>query len=87
MKQVQEHKEEVRRMFGAAEKCSEKLSLIDSIQRLGLSYHFEDEINEILDHIKSCDTVDEEDENLYIIALRFRLLRQQGFFVSCGKSR
>lgn len=85
-KQLEELKEEVRSMFAAIEKSSEKLSLIDSIQRLGLSYHFEHEINEVLKLMQNPCNVDEEDEDLYIMTLRFRLLRQQGFFVSCGKS-
>ncbi|CAK9321703.1 unnamed protein product [Citrullus colocynthis] len=82
-KQFQEVKEEVRSMFAAAEKSSERLRLIDSIQRLGLSYHFEDEINEILEHIQNSSKVDDDEEDLYIIALRFRLLRQHRYYVSC----
>ncbi|TYK00862.1 putative terpene synthase 2 isoform X1 [Cucumis melo var. makuwa] len=84
LKKLEELKEAARSMFVAAEKHSDKLCLIDSIQCLGLSYHFEDEINEILDQIQNSAHVDEEDEeDLYIIALKFRLLRQQGFPVSC----
>ncbi|CAK9321702.1 unnamed protein product [Citrullus colocynthis] len=52
MKQVQEHKEEVRRMFGAAEKCSETLSLIDSIQRLGIFNKFTNERGDFKESIK-----------------------------------
>ncbi|PON90389.1 Squalene/phytoene synthase [Trema orientale] len=62
---------------------SEKLELIDAIQRLGVSYYFEKEIEAVLlqmynnlhdyDDQKCCD-----DDGLYIVALRFRLLRQQG---------
>ncbi|XP_022143532.1 (-)-germacrene D synthase-like isoform X2 [Momordica charantia] len=82
-KQLEEQREEVRRMLEAAEKCSEKLSLIDSIQRLGLSYHFEGEINEILEHMQNDSCNLDDDEDIYIVALRFRLLRQQGYSVSC----
>ena len=84
-KKLQELKEEVRSMFVTTKKFSKKLSLIDSIQCLGLSYHFDDEINEVLMLMKNPCNVDDEHEDLYITALRFRLLRQQGFFVSCGK--
>lgn len=86
MKQVEEMTEAVRSMFGDAKKCSEKLSLIDLIQRLGLYYYFEDEINEVLGLMHNASNLDEEDVDLYTMALRFRLLRQKGFFVSCGKS-
>lgn len=44
-KQLQELKKEVRSMFATIVKSSEKQNLIDSIQRLGLSYHFDDEID------------------------------------------
>ena len=65
----------------------EKLELIDVIQRLGVSYHFENEIKEVLQQIidNQWEHGDDNDE-LYTVALRFRLLRQQGYNVSCGES-
>lgn len=66
----------------------EKLKLIDSIQRLGVSYHFETEIDQILEHIYTTYSIllsKESGENLYTTALLFRLLRQQGYQISCGK--
>ncbi|KAL0399290.1 UNVERIFIED_CONTAM: Beta-caryophyllene synthase [Sesamum radiatum] len=63
---------------------SQKLELIDSIQRLGVSYHFEEEIDKSLQYMH--DTYLEcssEDDDLHTVALRFRLLRQQGYRVTC----
>ncbi|CAK9321700.1 unnamed protein product [Citrullus colocynthis] len=80
-KEVQKLKEEVMSVLVAAEKSSDKLNLIDSIQRLGLSYHFEREINETLHHMQKPSMVD-NDEHIYGTALRFRLLRQQGYSIS-----
>ncbi|GFS29280.1 terpene synthase 21 [Actinidia rufa] len=58
------------------------LNLIDGIQRLGVSYHFTTEIEAALKHIyETCDHGHFDD--LYTVALFFRLLRQQGFPVSC----
>ncbi|KAK7257311.1 hypothetical protein RIF29_31185 [Crotalaria pallida] len=72
----------------AVEDPIEKLNLIDTIQRLGVSYHFENAIEAILGDIHKNNTpftnVNDEDGDLYIIALCFRLLRQQGYNVSCG---
>ncbi|CAN6715605.1 unnamed protein product [Malus baccata var. baccata] len=78
---VQELKEEVRRMpTKSPENVSQKLNMIDDIQRLGVSYHFGNEIEEILQKIyKSSYDLDD----LYTAALRFRLLRQQGYNISC----
>lgn len=70
------------------EKPSQKLNLIDALQRLGVSYHFENEIEETLQqlHMTLHDSDDQEnDDDLYIVALQFRLLRQQGYYISCGK--
>ncbi|KAL0281822.1 UNVERIFIED_CONTAM: Germacrene-D synthase, partial [Sesamum radiatum] len=57
---------------------SHKLELIDSIQRLGVSYHFEEEIEKSLqcmhDTYLGCSS---EDNDLRTVALRFRLLRQK----------
>lgn len=75
-----------------AEKPSQILQLIDDIQRLGVSYHLENEIDQVLQQIRKnfsgeChDDQENADDNLYTAALRFRLLRQQGYKVSCGKS-
>uniref|UniRef100_A0A2N9HVV0 Terpene synthase N-terminal domain-containing protein n=1 Tax=Fagus sylvatica TaxID=28930 RepID=A0A2N9HVV0_FAGSY len=61
-----------------------QLELIDILQKLGLSYHFEDEINKLLksiyNNVSNNDTWDKE--GLYAAALKFRLLRQHGYNVS-----
>ncbi|KAG7953730.1 hypothetical protein I3843_12G124000 [Carya illinoinensis] len=85
LEQVQKLKEEVRRMLMAPiDKSSQKLELIDAIQRLSKSYHFEIEIDSILQEIHKYYYYSEDeskisDHDLYTIALRFRLLRQQGY--------
>ncbi|KAL7000244.1 isoprene synthase [Sarracenia purpurea var. burkii] len=59
------------------------LELIDNIQRLGLGYHFKNNIKRALDRIVSFEQSDEgEDKSLHGTALRFRLLRQHGYDVS-----
>lgn len=64
------------------DKTFQKLCLIDVVQRLGVAYHFEKEIEDALEELyhEHCD----DDSNLCNIALRFRLLRQQGYNVPCG---
>lgn len=88
-------KEEVRKMLiRTPDKSCRKMELIDTIQRLGLAYHFEREIEEWLlsimleaYHDHDHDQAEPEDGNdLHKLALRFRLLRQHGHYVSCGKS-
>ncbi|KAH0649958.1 hypothetical protein KY284_029870 [Solanum tuberosum] len=65
----------------------EKLELINTIQCLGVVYHFEREIEEALSYM--CTHYHEEYwiGDLHDIALCFRLLRQQGYYVSCGWKR
>ncbi|XP_017972632.1 PREDICTED: (-)-alpha-terpineol synthase-like [Theobroma cacao] len=61
----------------------EQLELIDSLQRLGLSYHFENEIKTILDSISADHIyVAWKKDNLHAIAIEFRLLRQHGYKVT-----
>nr|WBW04473.1 terpene synthase [Ficus esquiroliana] len=80
--EVQKMKEEVKRMFAvAAPNPSETLELIDTIQRLGLDYHFEDEISEKLRENKKI-SLDKYNSDLHIVSLWFRLLRQEGYNVS-----
>ncbi|KAL7122289.1 hypothetical protein ACP275_01G036100 [Erythranthe tilingii] len=78
-------KEEARNMLISCEsKLSEKLVLIDTIERLGLSYHFENEIEQQLalafnaygSHLKILEP-DQEKDDLSFVALQFRLLRQR----------
>ncbi|KAB2059402.1 hypothetical protein ES319_A11G300600v1 [Gossypium barbadense] len=82
-KQHEELKEQVRRMIKLAmdDGLLHKLHLIDAIKRLGLSYHFEREIEEALHNIYEHDYKD--DKTLGAISLRFRLLRENGFSVQC----
>ncbi|CAJ1961784.1 unnamed protein product [Sphenostylis stenocarpa] len=60
------------------------LELIDDIQRLGLHYKFEDDINNALHRIVSTQNLKDESQkkSLHETALLFRLLRQHGFDVS-----
>ncbi|KAL9454270.1 hypothetical protein AB3S75_009796 [Citrus x aurantiifolia] len=81
-----ELKKEIRRMLKALNKTSHTLELIDAIQRLGVSYHFESEIDEILGKMHEAygdgDLWDNENDKLYYIALQFRLFRQNGYRIS-----
>ncbi|KAJ4705688.1 Terpene synthase [Melia azedarach] len=79
-------KEEVRRKITATviDKCTQKslLQLIDAVQRLAVAYHFEKEIEDALVKIFE-KNIDDGDDDLYTVSLRFRLLRQQGLMISC----
>ncbi|KAI8552711.1 hypothetical protein RHMOL_Rhmol06G0287800 [Rhododendron molle] len=66
-----------------ADKPSQKLNLIDAIQRLGVAYHFETEIEIALLDIYETYHEMANNEDLYFVALSFRLLRQHGHPVSC----
>ena len=62
---------------------SHRLKFIDAIQRLGVAYHFESEIEEALERMHAAFR--DHDGDLYNVAFGFRLLRQHGYKVSCGK--
>lgn len=80
--EIVKQREEVRRMF-AEDSLIHKLDLIDAVQRLGVGYHFEKEIDESLHHLYEGSCLKWNDSNLRTVALRFRLLRQHGYRVSC----
>ncbi|CAL8151417.1 unnamed protein product [Prunus armeniaca] len=85
--EVEELKEVVRRevFTTSAGDFSHQLKFIDAIQRLGMAYHFESEIEEALERMHAAfhDHDFSDDGDLYNVALGFRLLRQHGYKVSC----
>ncbi|KAJ6874840.1 valencene synthase-like [Populus alba x Populus x berolinensis] len=81
LQEIEKLREQFKREL-LASNSSQKLDLIDAIQRLGVAYHFETEIEEALQHIYN-NRIDMEDDDLYNTALGFRLLRQHGYNVSC----
>nr|WKC16864.1 terpene synthase 3 [Freesia hybrid cultivar] len=74
-------KEAVNHLLYKETKLEDKLELIDALQRLGLSYQFEEEIKIILGSI-SIKNVSTDPNSLHATALLFRLLRENGFQIS-----
>ncbi|XP_022870572.1 probable terpene synthase 11 [Olea europaea var. sylvestris] len=72
--------ERTRRELQRSTKLVETLKLIDNLQRLGIAYYFEDDINVILDRFS--DGLSNED--LFTTALCFRLLRDNGYKTGSG---
>ncbi|XP_020598459.1 (-)-germacrene D synthase-like [Phalaenopsis equestris] len=58
------------------------LQLIDALQRLGISYHFEEQIDKKLRDIYDHNYGESHEINLQAAALKFRLLRQHGYRVT-----
>lgn len=60
------------------------LEMIDDLQRLGVFYHFEDEIKKVLEKVYNSSFDDWYKKDLHAIALKFRLMRQHGFNIPQG---
>ncbi|KAL4012925.1 hypothetical protein IC575_025071 [Cucumis melo] len=66
------------------------LEVVDELQRLGISYHFQMEINQILEIINGRFNNGEEglewnnNRSLYATSLHFRILRQHGYHIPEG---
>ncbi|XP_047250906.1 (-)-camphene/tricyclene synthase, chloroplastic-like [Capsicum annuum] len=85
VKRFNELKKEIKKnlMMVKGSQELEKLELIDNLQRLGVSYHFKDEIMQILKSIHDqSSSAAATGDSLYHTSLKFRLLRQHGFHVS-----
>lgn len=78
-------KEEVKHMIisTTGNDTTEKICLIDTLERLGISYHFEEEIEVQISKLFNLNVIQEEDD-LYSVSLYFRLFRQHGYPISCG---
>ncbi|OMO93675.1 hypothetical protein CCACVL1_06399 [Corchorus capsularis] len=77
---LEEVKESARKLLVSTKDPHEQLDLIDTLQRLGVAYHFEREIKHILAQLVDPNIADD----LRTVALQFRLLRQNGIFISTG---
>nr|O48935.1 RecName: Full=Beta-farnesene synthase [Mentha x piperita]AAB95209.1 (E)-B-farnesene synthase [Mentha x piperita]AEA49038.1 (E)-beta-farnesene synthase 1 [Mentha asiatica]AEA49040.1 (E)-beta-farnesene synthase 1 [Mentha asiatica] len=73
-------KQEARGMLMAATTPLQQMTLIDTLERLGLSFHFETEIEYKIELINAAE---DDGFDLFATALRFRLLRQHQRHVSC----
>ncbi|GMN26662.1 hypothetical protein TIFTF001_040888 [Ficus carica] len=82
-RQANDLKEETRAMLEKVTGALAQLELIDTLQRLGISVHFEDEIKSILKGIHNNSSVGGswKKNNLYAVSLEFRLLRQHGYCI------
>ncbi|XP_047331223.1 sesquiterpene synthase Cop-like [Impatiens glandulifera] len=61
---------------------TDKLNLIDAIQRLGIGYQFENEIKDVIQYLDLISCRDYVDSDLHTCSLRFRLLREHGYKIS-----
>ncbi|KAL2244876.1 UNVERIFIED_CONTAM: Trans-alpha-bergamotene synthase [Sesamum indicum] len=83
VEQAEKLKSRVKMIIDETEDLLDQLELIDNLQRLDISNHFQDRIEKLLDSIHR--TVESDDKHkerdLYVTALQFRLLRQHGYHV------
>ncbi|XP_065871945.1 terpene synthase 5-like [Euphorbia lathyris] len=90
-KEVETLKETVKDMLIQSTKdLIHNIEFIDLLCRLGVSYHFEMEIDEQLNFIFThmvSSIVEQNDYNLHTSALIFRILRQHGLKMSCDVFR
>ncbi|KAG9453042.1 hypothetical protein H6P81_005946 [Aristolochia fimbriata] len=75
-------KETKRMLWDVRGSKQEEMHVVDDLQRLGIGYHFEEEMEEALFRMKETFNSDVAgDEDITSVALRFRLLRQAGHYV------
>nr|QJA42380.1 terpene synthase TPS30 [Setaria viridis]TKW08761.1 hypothetical protein SEVIR_6G045800v2 [Setaria viridis] len=72
-------REHVRNMVKGSTELPETLNLIITLQRLGLDYYYENEIDKLLQDVYNSDY---NDKDLNLVSLRFYLLRKNNYDVS-----
>lgn len=65
-------------------RSTKELMFLDDLQRLGLGYHFEEQIEEVLHQVNK-KSFQYNGDDLFSISPRFRLLRRGGFHAPSGK--
>lgn len=74
-------------LFQFQEDDLQVLHMIDAIQHLGIDHYFQDQIGATLQRqYQKAKTYFHQINDLYDISLRFRLLRQEGYYISSGTS-
>ncbi|XP_074310139.1 (-)-drimenol synthase-like [Silene latifolia] len=81
--EIYQLKVEVGKLLAAAKEPQEQLTFIDTLERLGVSYHFEKEIEQALELAYESFHGHCENADLNHVSLRFRIFRQHGFYVPC----
>ncbi|XVF77857.1 hypothetical protein PTKIN_Ptkin14bG0080900 [Pterospermum kingtungense] len=74
----EELKRAAKELLATTKEHCDQLNLINTIQRLGVANHFEQDIKDNLTKLVDANIYGD----LYTVALLFRLLRQNGFFIS-----
>ncbi|KAH9602228.1 hypothetical protein KSS87_000068 [Heliosperma pusillum] len=85
-KEMEPLKEEVRKLLNEKGSSSEeKMKLIDAVERLGVHYFYDNEINESISQIfeQLCRKDFNIDYDLHTTASHFRILRQHGHKLPC----
>ncbi|CAO2150134.1 unnamed protein product [Urochloa humidicola] len=67
---------------GKAMSMADTVKLVDTLERLGIDNHFTKEIDEALYRLHDGELDFGNSNDLHVVALRFRVLRQHGFWVS-----
>ncbi|KAG0456210.1 hypothetical protein HPP92_023998 [Vanilla planifolia] len=77
-------REEMKQLIGKQEDMKGQLEFIDAMGQLGVLYHFQNEIKNVLGFMASSysSSNDKLLNNLYVSILLFRLLREQGLKIS-----
>lgn len=81
---IKELKQEARAMLMDIATPIKQMVFIDMLERLGLAYHFQTEIEQKLQEMYDHSIHEEDDCDLFTTALRFRLFRQHQHHISCG---
>jgi hypothetical protein len=86
-KRADQLKVDVHRMFDTYKSmiASDVVTLVDTLERLGIDNHFHEEIDVALRHAYNNRLeFGNYNNDLHIVALWFRILRQHGIWVSTG---